>query len=139
MTEEDLAYWSLFISSIKPLKQKKGVERVKPILKERLKIKPKQEKEVSYILDLHGLTLQDAYTTVLRFIALHFALSSKSVLIITGKGLKGEGKIKNEILFWLETDKFKEKISRYEVENQGGAIRLYLKKEKGIKKCQRKK
>ena len=48
-------------------------------------------------------------------------------------------KIKNEILFWLETDKFKEKISRYEVENQGGAIRLYLKKEKGIKKCQMKK
>ncbi len=139
MTEEDLAYWSLFISSIKPLKQKKGGERVKPVLKERLKIKPRPEKQLSYILDLHGLTLQEAYTTVLKFINLHFALSSKSILIITGKGLKGEGKIKKEISFWFETDKFKEKISRYEIENEGGAIRLYLKKEKGIKKCQLKK
>ena len=139
MTEEDLAYWSLFISSIKPLKQKKGVERVKPVLKERLKIKPRPEKQLSYILDLHGLTLQEAYTTVFKFINLHFALSSKSILIITGKGLKGEGKIKKEISFWFETDKFKEKISRYEIENEGGAIRLYLKKEKGIKKCQLKK
>ena len=139
MTEEDLAYWSLFISSIKPLKQKKGVERVKPVLKERLKIKPRPEKQLSYILDLHGLTLQEAYATVLKFINLHFALSSKSILIITGKGLKGEGKIKKEISFWFETDKFKEKISKYEIENEGGAIRLYLKKEKGIKKCQLKK
>lgn len=139
MTEEDLAYWSLFISSIKPLKPKKGVEQVKPVFKERLKIKPKPEKQLSYVLDLHGLTVQDAYATVFKFINLHFALSSKSILIITGKGLKGEGKIKKEISFWFETDKFKEKISRYEIENEGGAIRLYLKKEKGIKKCQLKK
>ena len=139
MTEEDLAYWSLFISSIKPLNPKKGVERAKPVFKERLKIKPRSEKQLSYVLDLHGLTVQEAYTTVFKFINLHFALSSKSILIITGKGLKGEGKIKKEISFWFETDKFKEKISRYEIENEGGAIRLYLKKEKGTKKCQQKK
>ena len=139
MTEEDLAYWSAFISSIKPLKTKKGIEKVKPVLKERLKIKPRPEKKLSFILDLHGLTLQEAHVTVLKFITLHFSLSSKSILIITGKGLKGEGKIKKEISLWLETPKFKEKISKYEMENEGGAIRVYLKKEKEQKKCRQKK
>lgn len=130
MTEEDYAYWSMFITSIKPLKRKKGVETVKKIPKERLKIKPKAQREVSFCLDLHGLTLQEAHETVLKFLTLHFSLASKSVLIITGKGLKGEGKIKKEIEFWLETKEFKEKILKYQIENGGGAIRIYLKKQR---------
>lgn len=139
MTEEDLAYWSMFINSITPLKRKKGEVRVKTTPKERLKIKPRVQREASFCLDLHGLTLQEAYETVYKFLTLHYQLSSKSILIITGKGLKGDGKIKKEIEFWLETKGFKEKILKYQIENDGGAIRIYLKKVKDIKKCQPKK
>ena len=139
MTPEDFKYWAQFITGIAPLKRKKGEQTVKPVLKERLKIKPRTEKTVSYFLDLHGFTIQEAYDTVLRFLNLHFALSSKSIVVITGKGLKGEGKIKKEISLWFETEKFKEKISKYETENGGGAIRIYLKKQKELKKCQMKK
>ena len=139
MTDEDLIYWQQFISSIKPLNLKKGSEKVKPVLKERLKIKPRPEKQISYILDLHGFTLQEAYDSVLKFINIHYALSSKSILIITGKGLTGEGKIKKEISNWLETNKLKEKILKFQMENDGGAFRIHLKKTKETKKCQMRK
>ena len=137
ITQEDLDSWEKLIQSVLPLKKGNKCVVSSPI--ERLKIKPKPVRILQHIVDLHGLTVQEAYECVFKFITVHYVLNSKTISIITGKGQTGEGKIKKEIEFWLETATFKEKISRYEWINDGGTIRIYLKKIKENKKtCQKK-
>ena len=50
------------------------------------------------VLDLHGLTLQQAFTAVQNFILQHQENGSKVITIITGK----KGRIKNELPIWCE-------------------------------------
>lgn len=47
-------------------------------------------------LDLHGLTVHDAYLAVMDFIDLHILAGSVSIVIICGKG----GKISDELEHW---------------------------------------
>ena len=129
VTEYDLKVWEEFVSSVKPLKQKKGFH-VLPDLPRRLKIKPRIEKQIYYTLDLHGYTLQEAYNIVFKFISIHFRLQSKHITIITGKGLNDSGKIKKEILLWFETPIFKEMISSFCWTNSGGTLKIELKKQR---------
>ena len=137
ITQEDLEDWQRLIQSVSPLKKENETVLPDPIV--RLKIKPKPERILQYIIDLHGLTLQESYDCVLKFITLHFVLNSKNISIITGKGQNGDGKIKKEIELWLETPVFKTKISRYEWCNAGGTVKIYLKKTKENKRtCQKK-
>lgn len=131
ITKEDLIAWDELIKSVTP-SNKDNMAPVKMPLK-RLKIKPRPERILTHIIDLHGLTLQEAYTCVLKFVTVHFIMGSKNISIITGKGLYEEGKIKKEIPLWFDTPVFKEKITSYEWVNAGGTVRINLKKNKGKK------
>ena len=127
-TQTDIEDWECFVQTIKPLKGK--AERYMDSVPPRLIVHKAPPKTLLYELDLHGLTVEEAYHSVKRFLALHWQNESHQITVITGKGIKGTGKIKNEIVFWLETPFFKDKIREMQWLNDGGVIRITLKRRK---------
>ena len=82
-------------------------------------------------LDLHGLTVEDAYQTLRRFFMVHLRENSKVITIITGKGSpEKEGLIHHEIQNWLDTPFFKQNINEIRWLNGGGALEIRLKRNK---------
>ncbi len=53
-------------------------------------------------LDLHGLKVSDAHHRTHHFILGAVARGVRTLLIITGKGRRGEGMIRRELPYWLE-------------------------------------
>jgi DNA-nicking Smr family endonuclease len=61
------------------------------------------ERRVEAVIDLHGMTLQDAYSALLRFIEIQAAGGKRCLLVITGKGGPDRpGRLKLEVPLWLE-------------------------------------
>lgn len=127
---EDEAVWHELAKTIRPLSTKKQVESFKASLPPRLRVRRAPAAELSYILDLHGLTLEGAYTALKHFLNQHQNRRSRQVTVITGKGLLSPGAIKNEIELWLDTPVFQEVIKSYSWKNDGGALDIQLKKRK---------
>lgn len=128
LTQTDIEEWEHFVQTIKPLKGK--AQHYNDSIPPRLIVRKAPSKTLLYELDLHGLTIEEAYQAVKRFFTLHWQNESRQITVITGKGLKGTGKIKNEIMFWLETPLFKDKIQETQWLNDGGVIRITLKRKK---------
>lgn len=88
-------------------------------------------------LDLHGMTLQQAYDATYSFLLEHSGLGTPKVIVITGKGKGGEGKLKKEFPFWLEKKELAEKIDRFEYapyqKGGDGAVIIYLKRRKNVR------
>ena len=66
------------------------------------------------IIDLHGLTVQDAFDTLIGFLEMNQKANTKSVIVITGKS----GKIRKEFAGWLDHKDIKQFTKRSE-ENTG--------------------
>ena len=128
-SENDLSLWEAIKKTIKPLNKNKAVEPV-PFPK-RLRVHAAPERILMNTLDLHGLTVEDAYQTLCRFLTIHVRENSKTIVIITGKGTKDrEGLIHKEIKHWLETPFFSDKINQFRWLNGGGALEIMLKRKK---------
>lgn len=65
--------------------------------------KPASEKPIDGRLDLHGLTLAEAHKRTQDFLTEAATRRARMVLIITGKGQGGAGRIRHELPHWLET------------------------------------
>lgn len=65
--------------------------------------KTASEKPIDGRLDLHGLTLAEAHKRTQDFLASSAASGARALLIITGKGQGGAGRIRHELPHWLET------------------------------------
>ena len=125
----DLSLWENIKRTLRPLKKNRATVPV-PFPK-RLKVHAAPARELMSVLDLHGLTVEEAYRTVCRFITLHVRENTKYSTLITGKGTKDkEGRIHQEITGWLETPFFKEKINQVRWLNGGGALEIMLKRKK---------
>ena len=74
--------------------------------------------EPSWVLDLHNMTLEDAYRASLGFIADAGVCGVKSVVIITGLS----GRIRTEFPIWME----RASLRHVEVLNGGGAFRCHI-------------
>lgn len=61
-------------------------------------------------IDLHGMTQQEAYEHLFRFIDASFAMSRRTVLVITGKGVRSEGVLKQAVPRWLNQPVFSAKV-----------------------------
>ena len=85
---------------------------------------------IIYCLDLHQLTIQDAYQKTRQFIEKHYKIGRKKIQIITGKGRNGQGAIRAEFSGWLDTERFKKYIRTINWTNDEGAVDLWLKKNK---------
>ncbi|GHM58334.1 MAG: UPF0115 protein [Candidatus Mesenet longicola] len=65
-------------------------------------------------LDLHGYSLDKAYSILLSFITKHYHVSSRCLLIITGYGNQmNTGLIKNNFANWLNSNEIQHMILYY--------------------------
>ena len=94
----------------------------------RLRVVRSQTAELSGMLDLHGLTVQQAFDTTVRFLSKHHRAGTKQVLIVTGRGTMGQGLIKKEFDGWLKNPKIQKYVRTSSWQNRGGAIKITLKK-----------
>ena len=128
-SESDISLWESIKRTLRPLSLNKAIEP-HPMPK-RLKVHPVPERTLMMTLDLHGLTVEEAYQTLHRFLMVHQRENSKVITIITGKGSpQKEGLIHHEIQNWLDTPFFKSKINEMRWLNGGGALEIRLKRNK---------
>ena len=82
-------------------------------------------------LDLHGLTQSEAHTALLRFLRAATTRDARLVLVITGKGGRGEGArgvLKRQVPQWLSMPEFRALIIGFEDAHvaHGGEGALYV-------------
>ncbi len=94
----------------------------------RLRVVRTQTEELSALLDLHGLTVQQAFVKTIQFLSRHYRAITKEVLIITGRGTTGQGLIKQEFSGWLNNSDTQKYVRTSSWQNRGGAIKITLKK-----------
>jgi DNA-nicking Smr family endonuclease len=106
--------------------------RLAPIerkLKQRLS---RGQVEVDAAIDLHGLTQQEAYSALHRFLHRAQAGSAKLVLVVTGKGSSddygGTGVLRRSVPHWLRASDWRSLIVGFEEASRphGGAGALYV-------------
>ena len=119
----DEQLWEEVKKTVKPVKC-----RVKRDTPKRLRVVRCAPKALQTILDLHGLTVQEAFETSQKFIGKARRAGLKEITIITGRGTTGKALIKNEFEDWLENPKLSPHIRTHTWQNRGGAIKITLKK-----------
>ncbi len=84
-------------------------------------------------LDLHGLTQSEAHAALLRFLRNASAREARLVLVITGKGARGEGAgergvLKRQVPHWLALPEFRSLVIGFEDAGvkHGGEGALYV-------------
>jgi DNA-nicking Smr family endonuclease len=106
--------------------------RLAPIerkLKQRLS---RGQVEVDAAIDLHGLTQQEAYSALHRFLHRAQAGGAKLVLVVTGKGSSDEyggiGVLRRSVPHWLRASDWRSLIVGFEEASRphGGAGALYV-------------
>jgi DNA-nicking Smr family endonuclease len=93
-------------------------------------------------LDLHGLTLAQAHSSLVHFIRNQSESGARSVLVITGKGAvdptteRPRGRIKAELMHWLNAAPLRHVILAVTEANPkqstGGAVYILLKRRERI-------
>ena len=82
-------------------------------------------------LDLHGLTQNEAHAVLLRFLRNAQMRGARLVLLITGKGVRGEGErgvLKRQVPHWLEAPEFRAYVVGFQGAHaaHGGEGALYV-------------
>tara|TARA_Y100000590_G_scaffold380957_1_gene449680 strand:+ start:348 stop:620 length:273 start_codon:yes stop_codon:yes gene_type:complete len=79
-------------------------------------------------LDLHGFTEIQAKSILEKFINKSFETNKRLVLVITGKGTRGEGIIKKNIISWLNNSSSRNKIlaAHQASKKHGGEGAIYI-------------
>ena len=82
-------------------------------------------------LDLHGLTQAEAHNALLGFLHRSQASGARTVLIITGKGVRGaseRGVLKRQVPMWLRLPEFRDLVVGFETAGigHGGEGALYV-------------
>jgi DNA-nicking Smr family endonuclease len=88
-------------------------------------------------IDLHGMTQSQAHSVLLRFLRGAQAREARTVLVITGKGGRGEGDergvLKRQVPHWLRTTEFRDLVIGFDdaATRHGGEGALYVRVRKG--------
>lgn len=79
-------------------------------------------------IDLHGMTQAEAYSRLYRFTEMAYATGRRTILVITGKGVKGEGILRTMVPRWLSEPSFRLMVSAYNEAHisHGGGGALYV-------------
>lgn len=90
-------------------------------------------------IDLHGLTQNEAYSRLYRFVDESFLAGKRTVLVITGKGKLGEGILRAAVPRWLAEPVFADKVigHREAHAKQGGGGALYVRLRNKNRKAKR--
>ena len=119
--DEDV--WEEVKKTVKPVKRK-----VMRDLPKRLRVVRGAQESQKTILDLHGLTVQEAFESTNSFIKKARRAGLKEITIITGRGTTGKALIKNEFEGWLDNPTLSPHIRQHTWQNRGGAVKIALKK-----------
>ena len=108
LSKEDSDLWERYINRdpkwMAPLRSPRAVSRAR-------------------ILDLHGMTLHQAWKSMLDFIAEHHANGTKEVIVICGTG----GSIARELPLWCENARtVRRAVPIVDSHGQHGAFRIIL-------------
>ena len=89
-------------------------------------------------LDLHGMTQAQAHDALLGFLHASQARGAKVVLVITGKGARGDGErgvLKRQVPMWLRLPEFRDMVVGFEAAGIGhggeGAMYVRMRRVKG--------
>lgn len=87
--------------------------------------------EIEGRLDLHGHTQAEAHAALLRFLRMSQAKGRKLVLVITGKGLRGDrdsGVLRRQVPHWLALPEFRSLVVGFDRAGaaHGGEGALYV-------------
>lgn len=79
-------------------------------------------------IDLHGMTQVEAHQRLWRFIENAYLSGKRTVLVITGKGLRSEGVLRRSVPQWLENPEFQSMVIGSETAHisHGGSGALYV-------------
>ena len=115
LSKEDEQLWKEYTKGVVPLK-KEG--RIKSFFSSCLFFY-KERKVLPNTLDLHQMTLQEAFDVFVRFLNAHVNRKTKKITVITGRGKDDNGRLKKEFPFWMERIDIKQKISSFNMKNEG--------------------
>lgn len=129
---EDLDPWISYIKDIKKLDNSNNSPPPTSQFKKANTINQEFNNSGS-IIDLHGLTKDQAYDRLKRFLISSSNNNTKEVIVITGKGqLNSPGVIKLEVPRWLEYTELKKYILGYSwIQDSlggSGSVRVMIKR-----------
>jgi len=88
---------------------------------------------ISGTLDLHGHSQISAQSLLVRFLTSQRSQGASCVLVITGKGRRGEGVLRRQLLTWLGTGEARALVNGYAEAHRkhggSGAWDLFLRKQ----------
>ena len=84
---------------------------------------------IDAIIDLHGKTEVQAHELVKNFIKSSYLNEFKNIIIITGKGVNSQGKLKLKTPSWLKSQELSKFVVGFETmpHNKGGEGALFVK------------
>ncbi len=82
----------------KPKTLRYGVDGIEPRRRHRI---AKAREEIGARIDLHGMTQDQARAALIAFLARAFDDGWRAVLVITGKGVQGDGVLRKSVPGWL--------------------------------------
>ena len=127
LSAADQSLWDTFTKTVKPLKKKTKIKTV--YAKHPLYVR-RSLTHLSNILDLHHMSLQEAFSVFNRFLKKHSELKSDKILVITGRGANDAGALKKEFPLWLENRSVQNKIKCFKKQNEG-SFEIELRKKCG--------
>ncbi|MBE6449646.1 MAG: hypothetical protein E7013_02995 [Alphaproteobacteria bacterium] len=132
LSEEDKALWDAYCKTVVPLEKASKFKVFSHKLSKCIPFVRKIKSSVPVVLDLHGFTVQEAYSIFIRFFNHHLEQNTKTIIIITGKGKNDKGILKSEFPKWIDNPEIQKNIIRstQPVSYGGGAFELTLKKKK---------
>lgn len=92
------------------------------------------QKKIEARLDLHGLRQEEAHDRLIAFVEKSCAAQKRLLLVITGKGERGQGVLRQNVPRWLKDSHFSSKILMIEpaqIKDGGsGAFYVFLRRER---------
>ena len=146
LTNKDKNIWNFYTSNLNSIKKKekkkvfksRKTSIINKVLKTNsnfsLDIKTKRKinsKKFVFddVIDLHGKTEVEAYEIIKNFIKNSYLNNFKSIIIITGKGINNQGKLKLKTPLWLKNKELSKFVVGFEImpHNKGGEGALFVK------------
>ena len=146
ISDEDKKTWNFYTSNLKSIRK---AEKKKEYYSSNTQVIPKVLKSNIYfsldakvkkrlksknfffdsIIDLHGKTEVQAYEIVKKFIKNSYLDEHKNIIIVTGKGLNSQGKLKLKTPLWLKSEELSKFIVGFETmpNNKGGEGAIFVK------------
>ena len=145
LSDKDKEIWTFYISNFKSIKKvdkskkvnSNTISLVNKVLKPNItfRIDSKIKKQIrnnklnfDAVIDLHGKTEIQAYESIKSFIKNCYFNNFKSIMIITGKGLNNNGKLKHKTPLWLKNKDLSKYLVGFETmpHNKGGEGALFV-------------